>query len=155
MRIDRGKLKGFTLISLITVLVIIAILAASSVALMPSSSRVKASAFIDTFASDIRLTRILAVSKDISYKMVINNNSYQILDANNQIFSFPDGSQTISFPADFSVTPASTTLTFNTLGQPMDGANIKSSDTSLVTNVSSTVRTITIYGQTGYIHEQS
>jgi prepilin-type N-terminal cleavage/methylation domain-containing protein len=144
--------QGFTYIELISVIVILGILVMAVSPKYVFSTSTTAASFKHLLMEDLRLTRVLAVSENSDYQLVIDSSGYEIQDGSGTTFNHPDSDNNkINFPNGVSISPSSLTIVFNRLGQPLDGGSVTSNDTTLTLTVGGQTQVITITGQTGYI----
>ena len=143
---------GFTLIEVVILLTVISILLVSMLVRMPSVNLYKAYNFANTLLYDLNLTKILSMSQNQRYRIVISASSYQIQDQNGVPVVHPETtSSVINYPTGVSVTPT-TTIIFDSLGQPYDATNTAfTTTTTLTVASSSTNQVISISPQTGFI----
>ena len=143
---------GFTLIELVILLTVMSILAVSMIVRMPSVDLYQAYNFSNVLLYDLNLTKVLSMSQNQRYRIVIGASSYQIQDQNGVPVMHPETtSSVINYPTGVSVTPA-ITLIFDSLGQPYDVTNTALSTTSTITVSSSvTSQVLSIIPQTGFI----
>jgi len=147
------KSYGFTLLEVVVLVTIIAIIGSMAMTRMPSLEFFKSYGFSDVVLSDINLTRVLSITQNQRYRIVIGASSYQIQDQNGSAFLNPEtNNASVSYPAGFSVTPT-TTIVFNSLGQPYsaDGITPLSSTLNITITSLGVSNVITITPQTGLI----
>lgn len=132
------RIKGFTLIELITVMMLVAIIAVTISMNLPSFSTYSLSSMTEQLRRDIRYTQTLAMSLNASYSLILSTNSYTISPTP------PDGAYTVSMPSGISLSPA--TITFDAMGDPGAAASV----TITAAGVSS--NTLTISAETGFVN---
>lgn len=100
---SNAQMKGFTLIELIIVIVIVSILAAMPFLNWPSSS-ISLAGQAQQLANDIRYAQSLAMTKAQRYRLVIStgSNSYQILNSAGTAILFSSGSTTVTLNSGIS-----------------------------------------------------
>jgi prepilin-type N-terminal cleavage/methylation domain-containing protein len=153
---DNVKSRGFTLMEMMITIVIMLILTIIIRPRMPSVDFYKAYSFSQAILYDINLTKVFSMSQNQRYRLVIGSSSYQIQDQNGTPISPPETLNTVmQYPTGVTVTPANTTIIFDSLGQPYDGNTIGNPalTTPLTLTVSSSGinKTISITPQTGFI----
>ena len=162
--ISKIEYKGFTLVEIIIVVVIMSIAALMAVPMLTSASDLQLKSAANVIAADLEHVKSLAISRQKIYSVVFDSStdSYQVLDSDSNVVSHPTkagGLFTVSFPsesrlnsvgisADFD---SDETVKFNYLGTP-----INSSDTDLVSGVitltsGGDTMTVTVEPVTGYI----
>jgi MSHA pilin protein MshC len=146
--------KGFTLIELIVVMIIISIVATYVSMRNPNTSSFDLNSALKNLMLDLRLTKTLSMSLNSNYRLVLSASSYQIKnEAEVPFFNVAADSTTTSIlPLTIS---ASTTIIFNSLGQPLDNSNnVINTVTTITITDGTNSRSIEIEPQTGFIHEQ-
>lgn len=131
--------KGFTLIELVTVMLIVAIMMIFIGIKLPSTATYSLSSVTEQIRRDIRYTQTLAISlkNDTGYSLVISANSYSISP------SPPDGAYTVTMPSG--VTLSAVTITFDSMGAPASAATV----TVTASGVAS--YTLTVSPETGFV----
>lgn len=144
--------KGFSLIELLVVIMIWSILAIIAIVRVPNVKTLQSQDVADSLLFDLSLTRIIAMSTNQPYKIVVSTNSYQITDVAGNPITHPQTlTQAFNYPAGTTISP-SATLQFDSMGTPYDGAgNALSSAFSWVVTTSSASRTITVSAETGFV----
>lgn len=149
--------KGFTLVEILIVVIILAIAAAIAIPRMGSAGAMQMRAAADMIAADLEYAKSMATSRQANYTVIFNTSaeSYQIEDAGG-VISHPVkvGSQfIINFSADSRLDEVDITnvnfnstsqVKFDRLGSPDNGGTI----TLQAGGVSAT---ITVEAVTGYI----
>jgi len=142
---ERMNSKGFTLIELVMVLVLIGIIAAFAAPKLGGITSTNASVFADKFRSDIRYAQALAMTQTMRYRVYINtapspNPGYAVVnDANGngiwgeagEVAINPAGGSNLSVAlnagqyAGITVsTPAGGYIEFDSLGAPTGGGAV-------------------------------
>lgn len=129
--------RGFTLIELIVVVVILSIAALMAVPMLGSAADVQVRSAATRLSADLDYAKGLAVTHQQNYMVVFSpsTESYSVRDASNAVVTHPvDGKPfTVDYRADRRLSrvnlvsadfdgSADTTLTFNYLGAPLSGA---------------------------------
>lgn len=163
--ISKIECKGFTLVEIIIVVVIMSIAALVAIPVLTSAADLQIKSAANVIAADLEHVKSLAISRQKIYSVVFDSstNSYEVLDSDLNVVSHPTKSSglfTVSFPsesrlsnvdivsADFDLDE---TVLFNYLGTPMN-----SSGTDLVSGVitletKGNTMTVTVEPVTGYI----
>jgi prepilin-type N-terminal cleavage/methylation domain-containing protein len=132
---DLADPRGFTLVELIMVIVLISILAVSVVPKFVDTSAISVAGGAAMVAADIRYTQELAMSthtpKTITF--TTNDTFYTV------------NSQTMNLPSRVSISSGAT-FTFNSLGEPTTGGG-----SSVEIQAGSSTKTITVESYTGRV----
>lgn len=159
MNITR-QAKGFTLIELVMVMLVLAIVAAVANMRMPGEG-IKASAQAEQLASDIRYTQSLAMSRGQRYRVNFTASSYQITDMSGVAQAHPSTGQT----AAVVLTPAvlstynppynNSYVAFDSLGVPYTAATTAQVALATMTlTLSGEAISVTVAPQTGRVQVQ-
>lgn len=151
------KIKGFSLIELIVVFIIVVILA-TTVYLKWSSSSIRLNSQAALLADDIRYTQNLAMTQHQRFRLAITPpNTYQIQDESNNPISISTRGTTITLGASITfgnITGITSKIIFNSKGIPYNDAtpNIPITDNVVIrlTSEGETVA-ITIQPETGRV----
>jgi MSHA pilin protein MshC len=127
--------RGFTLVELIMVVVLISILAVSVVPKFLDTSAFSLTGAAGMAAADIRYTQELAMGTHASKSIVFTsgNTHYTV------------GSQTVNLPSKVSISSGAT-FTFNSLGEPTAGGG-----SSVTLSAGAESKTITVDNYTGRV----
>ena len=127
--------RGFTIIELIMVVVLIGILAVSIVPKFVDTSAFSLTGAAAMVAADIRYTQELAMSTNSSKTIVFTtSNNYYTVDSRN-----------VDLPSKVSIS-SGTTFTFNSLGEPTTGGG-----SSVILSAGAETKTITVEDYTGRV----
>lgn len=132
------KSRGFTLIELVAVLVVVGIMAAFALSRMASTATFGATSLAEQLKRDIRYTQILAMSLSTNYTITITASGYAISPTP------VEGVISVTAPAGVTLTPA--TITFNS-----DGAPSMPGILSITSSGGGNTRTLTVLPETGYV----
>jgi prepilin-type N-terminal cleavage/methylation domain-containing protein len=163
-----AMLRGFTLIEVMLVVVILAIAAMMAIpfAVSGASTQLKSAATI--IASDLEYAKSMAISRGQNYSVVFDPGaeSYQIEDVNGVVIDHPVKKgfpYTVSFAADSrfdrvdissAVFDAQSTVSFDYLGSPYSGSGAGASplNSGIITlSAAGTTMTVNVEPVTGYI----
>lgn len=150
--VNPKKLRGFTLIEAIVLIVILSILLTIGSVRMPSTDLFKTQSFSSILLSDLRLTQALSMSQNQRYRLVVTASSYQIQDENGVAILHPEtNNSAITYPTGVSISP-STTLVFDSLGKPYNNSGTALSSTLNFT-ISSTGanQIVSVSPETGFV----
>jgi MSHA pilin protein MshC len=151
--------NGFSLVELVTVIVIAGILAAVAVPRMVSQGSFASRGFFDQAISTLRYAQKAAISQHQFVCITFTANSMSLTTgvtaACGTNLSGPDSSPapytvTNTSGAAFTAVPA--VLVFDALGRPMDAAGVQLAANRTI-NVSGYGVPITIERETGYVHQ--
>jgi len=171
VRTANMRASGFSLIELVILLTIMSIMSVLALTRMPSVDLFKANNFSSTLLYDLNLTKVLSMTQNQPYSLVIGAASYQIQDQTNTAIVHPEStSTTTAIPAGTTVgcsyilnsviTACPTTtqagaiviiLTFNSLGQPSNAGTTLTLPYTLTVTSGTASQVITISPQTGFI----
>ena len=127
--------RGFTIIELMMVVVLIGILAVSVVPKFVDTSAISLVGAAAMVAADIRYTQELAMSTNSSKTIVFTtSNDYYTVDSRN-----------VDLPSKVSIS-SGTTFTFNSLGEPTTGGG-----SSVTLSAGAETKTITVENYTGRV----
>lgn len=150
------KTRGFTLIELTLVLLIISIVSTYAVIKFPSGS-INISAQANQLMADIRHTQSLAINRGQRYRINFNNDRYWISDADGStLYTHPASSGAVIF-LDTGITSSSTHgfLVFDGQGKPYTDAltpgTALAADAVITLTADSETRTVRITPETGRV----
>ena len=136
--------RGFTLVELIMVVVLISILAVSVVPKLMDTSAISLQGGAAMVVADIRYTQELAMSTHENKKIRFTESSdtYTLRNIDDSVF------RTVELPSRVTVKlpTGTTTYTFNSLGEPLEGGG-----TTLTIEAGSSTKTITVDRYTGRV----
>jgi MSHA pilin protein MshC len=153
--------SGFTMIELVTVIVLLAILSAYAVTKWPGDSTFKLSAQAEAFAAHIQHTQALAMDWGQSLRLTINSSGYSVScvtasatpPCDNSPVIDPTTNQAFSITLESGISLSGTATTdFDTLGRPVSsGSLITTSPASTFTLTADSVnQTVTVSPLTGF-----
>ena len=153
--------KGFTLIELVMIIVLLGIIAVFVAPRMPDVTGTKAAAFRDKLRADIRYAQSLAMTRNARFRVHFNaapapNPGYAVTDSANVVVQDPAGGGPLSVTlmagnyAGISVSP-NTTIEFDSLGRPYDNTGTLLTVAAILT-VNPGVLTVTVSPQTGTVN---
>lgn len=157
--------KGFTLIELVMIIVLLGIIAVFAAPRLPDVTTTNAGAFSDKLRADIRYAQNLAMSQNRRYRVYVNTSPAPVPSGYAVVFDTSSGAWTsFGYPQDpagtgsLSVTlnagqyagitvstPAGGYIEFNSLGAPTAGAGA-------ILTVSPGAQTVTITAGTGAVN---
>jgi len=155
---ESHKTRGFTLIEIIIVVVILSIAAMAAIPLMSSASDVQIRSAANLIAADLEYAKSMAISRGQNYSVVFDEgaNSYQIEDQSDNVIPHPV-KKGFDYAMNFSndsrlgkvdITSTSFTsgkVTFDCLGSPVSNGG------TITISASGITATITVEPVTGYI----
>lgn len=152
------QLRGFTLIELILVLLIVSIISTYAAIKFPSGS-INISAQADQIIADIRHTQSLAINRGQRYRINFNGDRYWISNADGStLYTHPASSSAVIF-LNTGITSSSTHsfLVFDGQGKPYTDAltpgTALAADAVITLTAGSETRTVRITPETGRITE--
>ncbi|MDA9271823.1 hypothetical protein N9Q05_00350 [bacterium] len=146
------NMRGFSLLELTLIIILMGILGVVAVMKMPPIAFYQTQGFAGVFLKDLNLTKSLSMSENQKYRIVIGASSYQIQDQNGAAITHPEtGTAAIVYARGVTVTPTMT-LIFDSLGQPYDGAGVALTTVLTFTVTSQgTNYTVSVSPQTGFV----
>ena len=127
--------RGFTIIELIMIIVLVGIVSISVLPTFISTSTFSLEGASAMIAADIRYTQELAMGSHTSKSIIFNGgDTFYTVD-----------SRTVNLPSKVSITTGQT-FTFNSLGEPTTGGG-----TSVIVDSGGSTKTITVESYTGKI----
>lgn len=153
--------RGFTLVELVMVMVLLGILAAYAAPRIFNRSDFDARGLHDVTMAYLRYAQKTAIAQRRQVCVAYTANSLTLTIAaaagtgacpGAGVLNGPDGKTSLAAPANISYSPVPATVAFDALGQPLDsnGAVLVASRTVTVTGSG---RTITVEAATGYVHD--
>lgn len=133
---SRFRKRGFTLVEIIMVVVILGIAALMAIPMVSNAADVQVRAAANRIAADIDYAKSMAITYQRSYSVVFDpaNESYEIQDQNGAVIDHPvnPGTFVVDFSADSNLSrvdianadfdsDASKAITFDYLGSPYSG----------------------------------
>ena len=155
--------RGFTLIEVITILVIMGILSAVVISRMGSTSTYSLASEVDILKTHLRYVQYRAMSDSVTWGMSFtggSNSSYSLrVDKAATTSSLPNENSstpwTHNLPPGITITTedgAGTAIDFNEWGNPVDGSDkLLTSDYLISLSDSSSTQTVRITQNTGFI----
>ena len=141
--IRHNNVRGFTLVELIIVILIIGILAVAFGSRFVGKSAYADRRAVDEVVEALRYAQHLAMSRGGGIRVVTTSTTYTVEQTDSTAIRNPNGSGDYSVTLPSGVNISATSITYNSLGQPTP-------TTDSTINVGSF--TITIEGETGYAH---
>lgn len=148
--------SGFTIIELISVLLIIGILSAVAVSRLTSTDIYGLIAETDTLKTHLRYAQFRAISDDIKWKVELTSGSYTLYKADGANWvnsnlpdatpqTVADSAATHTFANDATVTSGNQTIIYDQWGSP------GTADIAITLSNGSDTRTVNITKNTGFI----
>ncbi|MCD4831221.1 MAG: GspH/FimT family protein [Anaerohalosphaeraceae bacterium] len=148
---DKNRHKGFTLIEIIIVVVILAIISLVAVPMFSSAASSQVRAAANMIVSDIEYAKSMAITSGVNYSVVFDTTaeSYKIVDANSNVIAHPvriGSDYEFNFAGDSRLSEVDiqsvdfdslSFVKFNYLGSPDDGGTVTlaAGDYTMVINV--------------------
>jgi MSHA pilin protein MshC len=153
----RGRARGFTLVELIMVLVMLGVLAVFAAPRAFNRNDFDARGFHDQTLGVLRFAQKTAIAQRRAVCVVFTANSLTLTIAATEAVTTcanplngPTGAATLTAPANVSYTTTPTAFRFDGLGQPLTGTNTPAPQTI---NVANATGTISVEAATGYVHD--
>ncbi len=158
--------RGFTLIEMVLVVMIIGIAAACVVPMFTSAASFQVKSAADMIAADLEYVKSLSISKQQPYSVVFDNSneSYEIRDPNGNVitnpvtqkpyeFNFTQDSRVNSVDINVADFDGSSAVTFDDLGSPYSGTDLSSPLNSGTVDITAGEyqTTVKVEAVTGYI----
>lgn len=146
--------RGFTMIELISILVIVGMLAAVAVSRISSTAAYSLTSEADILRMHLRYAQLRALSDSVTWGVTFSSNSYTLQKNGVQASSnLPnEGSATHTLPGG--ITLSGSTITFDTWGTPViawDNTNPVTGSITIIISSGSSSQSITITKNTGFI----
>lgn len=142
--------KGFTLIELIMVMVVIAVLAAY-VGTHWSFGDATVTAQAEKLARDIRHVQMLAMHRGQPLRVESLGGSYRATDGASVIRDPGDANQPFNHSLDNGVTVSGGPVEFDTLGRPVNGGSLVSNPVTFSVSGSTETATLSVSPVTGFV----
>jgi MSHA pilin protein MshC len=161
-RVQPPRAAGFTLVELVTVLMVLAILAAIAAPRFMQREAFEERGFLDATLSILRYAQRVAIAERREVCVALTASTVALSlnpsttpgAACTAVVGAPGESAAYAIAVPAGLTLALTfpnaSFRFNGLGQPVDNAGAALGDQT-ITLTGSTARTITVWGQTGYV----
>ncbi|MHC4507612.1 MAG: GspH/FimT family pseudopilin [Planctomycetota bacterium] len=158
---SRGPQRGFTVVELLIVVVILSIVALTAIPMMSSAASIQIRSAANMIAADLEYARSMAISRGQNHSVVFDKtaDSYRIVDQVGTVIQHPV-KKGFTYVVDFrnesrlnrvDITNASfnaaQTVTFDCLGSPIDGGTVNLQAGAITT-------TITVEPVTGFVSIQ-
>ena len=148
--------KGFTLVEILIVVIILAIAAAIAIPRMGSAGAMQMRAAADMIAADLEYAKSMATSRQADYTVIFNTSteSYQIEDASGVInHPVKVGQFIVNFSADSRLDEVDiTNVNFNSTSQvQFDRLGSPDNAGTVTLQAGGATATITVEAETGYI----
>ncbi|MDH4451486.1 MAG: prepilin-type N-terminal cleavage/methylation domain-containing protein [Rhodoferax sp.] len=152
--------RGFTLVELLLVLVIMGVVSAYAVPRMIRRHDVDAMGLHDQALATLRYAHATAIAQRRSVCVNVNGGSLQLSVAAQAGVAVcglplagPQGQAQLTVPHGVAWAQAPAGLVFDALGQPLDAATLAPHEAAVVWQVAGHARSITVEARTGYVHE--
>lgn len=142
--------RGYSLIELVLVILLISIIAATAISLFPGKA-VELGAQAQQLAGDIRYVQSLSMTRGARHSIVLQANGYSIANASGAV-AHPGGSASITLRG-ITLTFPSASYAFDGKGVPYAGSTALATDATitLTDTASSQTRSVVITQQTGRV----
>lgn len=159
--VRRSSMKGFTVIEVLIVVVILAIAAMTAIPMMSSAASMQMRSAANLIMADLEYAKSMAITRGQNYSVVFNTStdSYQIEDQDSVVISHPvkkGFNYIVSFPNDSRLSKVAITnvnfnstssVEFDCLGSPDNGGTIS-------LQAGGVTATVTVEPVTGFISSQ-
>ncbi|UCC96801.1 MAG: GspH/FimT family protein [Phycisphaerales bacterium] len=157
----RGPQRGFTVVELLIVVVILSIVALTAIPMMSSAASIQIRSAANMIAADLEYARSMAISRGQNHSVVFDKtaDNYRIVDQGGTVVQHPV-KKGFTYIVDFrnesrlnrvDITNASfntaQTVTFDCLGSPIEGGTVNLQAGGIIT-------TITVEPVTGFVSIQ-
>ncbi|WP_165475031.1 GspH/FimT family pseudopilin [Legionella yabuuchiae] len=146
--------QGFNLIELSMVMIVVGVIAMALLTWTPTTviETITAEGFANTFYQDLNYTKVLSISENQRYRIVVGASDYQIQDQNGTpVPNLQTGQNSTPYPAGLTITPT-TTLMFDSIGRPYDGGGSPLGSTLTFTvSVAGQTKSVSVIPQTGLV----
>ncbi len=141
--------QGFTLIELITVMIIVGVLAVAAMPKLLNTSMFQAQGAADQIKAALRYGQKSAIAQRHQIQVAISSNSANSSDCTLRVVNY---SLTCANPS--SVTLTAKTIYFDALGRPVNSLGVANAaqDSLTVGDATAGITTILIEHETGYVH---
>lgn len=158
--------RGFTLIELVMIIVLVTLLAVTATPRLANFVGVKASATARKLQADIAYAQNLSMTNNRRHRVILSSTtSYEVRDATGALATNPDGGGTFVVTTDSGITLSwnlngdsapNRGAEFDTLGRPYFYTGITPSTTDLTVGTitvtgGDTAQTVTVWPQTGKV----
>lgn len=144
--------RGFTLIEVIAVLVIIAVLAAVVISRMTSPSSFGLVSETDILKGHLRYAQYRAMSHTERWGISFSTGSYSLVSPTATTSKLPnEDSSTHTLTSGITITGAGSAVHFNEWGNPVTDTGVLLPDTTISLTDGSTTQMVTITQNTGFI----
>ncbi len=156
--------KAFTIVEIIIVVIILSIASLIAIPMLSSAADTQVRSAANVLAADLEYAKNLAISRQKNYSIVFNAaaNTYEIQDDAGDVIEHPmtGKSYTVNFSTESRLSrveigsvsfDSSSTLTYDYLGSPYNGASTPLNSGQIVLEADNYSTTITVQAVTGYL----